>query len=167
MLNNHGSILTKRIMIMIFYNHAALVSVFWVSASGEKLRHRTGCSDSRWLTMKVSMLSLVRLVQRKRWMVPCRTSSCSAIRRRSSWISSRMDCSWEETSTMHIYVAFHFLGINKCWPNDVEVLTLWMRWTGPSLLGRAARQNILSRETASSRIWCKVFVSESSVFTVL
>lgn len=51
--------------------------------------------DSHWLTMKCSMLSLVRLVFLSRCTVPLRTSSCSDIRSFRDKISSCMHCSYK------------------------------------------------------------------------
>ncbi|KAG7254023.1 hypothetical protein CRUP_031419, partial [Coryphaenoides rupestris] len=47
--------------------------------------------------MKSSMFSLVRLVERSLWTVPCSTSSCSDTRSRRDTISSCMDCSCRES----------------------------------------------------------------------
>lgn len=84
----------------------ALKSFFCISLGHFSLTHthRSG-KHSHWLTMKCSMLSLVRLVLLSLWIVPLRTSSCSDIRSFRDKISSCIHCSCTHTHNHVCYLS--------------------------------------------------------------
>lgn len=85
-----------------------------------------GCNGIlHWLTMKCSMLSLVRLVLLSLWIVPFSTSSCSDTRSLRDKISSCMHCSW--THTQNNCYLLHFFKEAMITTDPTDLLKVFYR----------------------------------------
>lgn len=118
---------------------------------------------SHWLTMKCSMLSLVRLVFLSLCTVPFRTSSCSDIRSFRDKISSCMHCSYKHKE-------FDLMKESLSEADEVETQNVvffppssgcgWRDRCWEELLSRTSSAELLPPPGSASESWCS---TESSL----